>query len=129
MASGHGLPYVRMYVRLLRPGCACADAHPTASVMYHPTAGHGGFLVDFPWQQQMVQGIKQLAELPEEGLATLMEATSAKLDGKPSASSAGLTRAHSIQRAGSGLRRQYSFRGVRTQASLISRAAALAQSG
>ena len=102
---------------------------PTASVMYHPTAGHGGFLVDFPWQQQMVQGIKQLAELPEEGLATLMEATSAKLDGKPSAGSAGLSRAHSIHRAGSGLRRQYSFRGVvRTQASLISRAAAFAQS-
>ena len=100
--------------------------------MYHPTAGHGGFLVDFPWQQQMVQGIKQLAELPElpgEGLATLMEATSAKLDGKPSTGGAGLSRAHSIARAGSGLRRQYSFRSVRTQASLISRAAAFAQSG
>ena len=127
MASGHELPYMKTYVRLLRPGSARADAHPTASVMYHPTAGHGGFLVDFPWQQQMVQGIKQLAELPEEeGLATLMEATSAKLDGKPGA---GLSRAHSIHRAGSGLRRQYSFRGVRTQASLISRAAAFAQSG
>ncbi len=43
-----------------------ADAHPTASVMYHPLAGHGGFLVDFPWQQQMVQGIKDLVELPED---------------------------------------------------------------
>ena len=108
--------------------CSRADAHPTASVMYHPTAGHGGFLVDFPWQQQMVQGIKQLAELPEEGLGTLMEATSAKLDGKPSMGSTGLNRAHSIHRANSGLRRQYSFRSMRTQASLISRAAAFAQS-
>jgi hypothetical protein len=51
-----------------------AEAHPTASVMYHPTAGHGGFLVDFPWQQQMVAGIKQLVELPEDmsGLSSLL---------------------------------------------------------
>ena len=42
--------------------------------MYHPTAGHGGFLVDFPWQQQMVAGIKQLVELPEDmpGLSSLL---------------------------------------------------------
>ncbi len=40
--------------------------------MYHPTAGHGGFLVDFPWQQQMVQGIKELVELPEEGMSGLL---------------------------------------------------------
>ena len=32
-----------------------SDAHTTATVMYHPTAGHGGFLVDLPWQRQMVQ--------------------------------------------------------------------------
>ncbi|EIE23278.1 hypothetical protein COCSUDRAFT_47573 [Coccomyxa subellipsoidea C-169] len=43
-----------------------SDAHTTATVMYHPTAGHGGFLVDLPWQRQMVQGIKDLALLPEE---------------------------------------------------------------
>ena len=122
----HMLSSITLVRLLMDPKCARADAHPTASVMYHPTAGHGGFLVDFPWQQQMVQGIKQLAELPEEGLAPLMEATSAKLDGKPST---GLSRTHSIHRAGSGLRRQHSFRGVRTQASLISRAAAFAQSG
>ena len=40
--------------------------------MYHPTAGHGGFLVDFPWQQQMVQGIKELVELPDEDLSSLL---------------------------------------------------------
>ncbi|CAL8465236.1 g4771 [Coccomyxa elongata] len=43
-----------------------SDAHTTATVMYHPTAGHGGFLVDLPWQRQMVQGIKALALLPED---------------------------------------------------------------
>ena len=32
-----------------------AEAHPTACVLYHPTAGHGGFLLDLPFQQQMVQ--------------------------------------------------------------------------
>lgn len=49
-----------------------AETHPTATVMYHPTAGHGGFLVDLPWQQQMVQGIKELVELPEEGMSGLL---------------------------------------------------------
>ena len=28
--------------------------------------------MDFPWQQQMVQGIKELVELPEEGLSSLL---------------------------------------------------------
>jgi hypothetical protein len=32
-----------------------SDAHPTATVMYHPTAGHGGFLIDLPWQRTLVQ--------------------------------------------------------------------------
>ncbi len=32
-----------------------SDAHPTATVMYHPTAGHGGFLIDVPWQRNLVQ--------------------------------------------------------------------------
>lgn len=31
------------------------QSHSRALVMYHPTAGHGGFLADFPFQQQMVQ--------------------------------------------------------------------------
>lgn len=51
--------------------------------MYHPTAGHGGFLLDFPWQQQMVQGIKQLVELPEDNLSALL-GSGAKLEGKHS---------------------------------------------
>lgn len=32
-----------------------SDTHPTATVMYHPTAGHGGFLIDLPWQRSLVQ--------------------------------------------------------------------------
>ena len=32
-----------------------AESHPGAVVLYHPTAGHGGFLLDRPFQQQMVQ--------------------------------------------------------------------------
>lgn len=35
------------------------DAHATASVMYHPTAGHGGFLIDLPWQRRLVQVRRQ----------------------------------------------------------------------
>ena len=32
-----------------------AQQHANATVLYHPTAGHGGFLVDLPFQRQMVQ--------------------------------------------------------------------------
>ena len=31
-----------------------SDAHPTATVMYHPTSGHGGFLIDLPGQRKLV---------------------------------------------------------------------------
>ena len=32
-----------------------AQARPGAAVLYHPSAGHGGFLLDLPFQAQMVQ--------------------------------------------------------------------------
>ncbi|BDA49445.1 hypothetical protein COCOBI_14-0620 [Coccomyxa sp. Obi] len=58
-----------------------SDAHPTATVMYHPTAGHGGFLIDIPWQRSLVQGIKRLAELPSEA-SLLASSARAKLQRK-----------------------------------------------
>jgi hypothetical protein len=36
------------------------EHNPDANVMYHPTAGHGGFLLDFPWQADMVSRVKTL---------------------------------------------------------------------
>jgi hypothetical protein len=35
-----------------------------AQIMHHPTAGHGGFLLDFPWQWDMVSRLKRMLESP-----------------------------------------------------------------
>ncbi|KAK9804722.1 hypothetical protein WJX72_001924 [[Myrmecia] bisecta] len=35
-----------------------------ARVMYHPTAGHGGFLVDFEWQRQVIENMEAIVGGP-----------------------------------------------------------------
>eukprot|EP00884_Botryococcus_braunii_P016768 jgi/Botrbrau1/3775/Bobra.0183s0010.1 len=35
---------------------------PLTEVMHHPTAGHGGFLLDFPWQWDMVSRLKNMLQ-------------------------------------------------------------------
>lgn len=44
-----------------------AESAPSASIMYHPTAGHGGFLADLPFQRRMVAGIAALLAAPVAG--------------------------------------------------------------
>lgn len=39
---------------------------PGAKVMHHPTAGHGGFLLDLPWQWKMVSHVKTMLESSRE---------------------------------------------------------------
>lgn len=40
------------------------ESAPSASIMYHPTAGHGGFLADLPFQRRMVAAIAALLDAP-----------------------------------------------------------------
>ena len=41
-----------------------SESAPDASIMYHPTAGHGGFLADLPFQRRMVAAIAALLDAP-----------------------------------------------------------------
>lgn len=43
------------------PQLAAAEGACEAEVVVHPTAGHGGFLVDHPFQRRLARRIASLA--------------------------------------------------------------------
>jgi len=44
-----------------------AASAPGARVLYHPTAGHGGVLLDWAWQKGLVDGMGPLLDAPARG--------------------------------------------------------------